>query len=645
MCGIAGAVWTAGSLLVTEPVLRRMTQSLAHRGPDDDGHYFATVGKTTVALGHRRLSIIDLSTGKQPIANEDQMVWVVFNGEIYNYRELREELLAKGHQFRTDTDTEVLVHLYEEMGEDCVDRLRGMFAFAIWDAAGERLFLARDRIGQKPLFYHCSNGRLIFASELKALLQVPGVTKSVDPTAIDDFLTYQYVPHAKSILNGFHKLPPAHSAIFSKGELSVRRYWQPPYSEISSNSVFSDSDPADELRQLVTESVQLRMRSDVPVGAFLSGGVDSTIIAGVMQQLATQQIHTFSIGFDEPRFDERTFARQAAEHLKTNHHEFVVRPDVLEMMAKLSWHYDEPFADSSAIPTMYLSKVTRDIVKVSLSGDGGDELFAGYDRYRAVQLAARFDKLPPWIKNGISSPLVQKLPSSVQQKSTLRRLKRFLQELREDPARRYANWISIFRREMLNQLYTDDFKEQIAAHDAFQFLDEAYRECEERDFVTRTTSADVLTYLPCDILTKVDIASMAYGLECRSPFLDHRVVEFAARLPIEEKRRGRDGKIVLKNAFRELLPEEIHSRSKMGFGVPLDHWFRGELKEFLIDTLTSQAFNDRGYFQPRAVQEMIDEHLQEKVDHSSRLWALVVLEFWHTNFFDRDIASADFVLP
>lgn len=638
MCGIAGAVWTENSKAVDTSTLHRMTDALIHRGPDEQGHYFQELDGGGVALGHRRLSIIGLDSGCQPISNEDGTIQIVFNGEIYNYRELREQLIRAGHQFKTETDTEVIVHLYEDKGEQCVDDLRGMFAFAIWDERSRQLFLARDRLGQKPLCYKHENDRLIFASELKAILQVPGIEKRIAPTALDSFLTYQYVPYPESILAGFSKLPPAHFAMFRNGELKTRRYWNPPFADLARQTSTLE-DNASQLRELVEESVRLRMRSDVPVGAFLSGGVDSTIIAGVMQQLVDHPVHTFSIGFDEPRFDERSFARMAAEKLGTEHHEFVVRPNALESLGKLSWHYDEPFADSSAIPMMHLSEVTRPIVKVALSGDGGDELFAGYDRYRAVQLASRFDGVPQAVRAAISAT-AGFVPASIHQRTRLRRLKRFLSELKERPIDRYGKWISIFPTELRQNLYTDDFAESLSGHDAYNFLKRAYEECSERDFVTRTSAADVLTYLPCDILTKVDIASMAYGLECRSPFLDHSVVEFAARLPVEQKRDGSNGKTILKHAFRDLLLDEISSRPKMGFGVPLDHWFRSELRDFVLETLTSQSFQERGYFRPEAIRRLIEEHVQSKKDHAARLWALIVLEFWHQTFLDRDISMA-----
>ena len=426
MCGIAGAAWSSEAAPLLRETLERMTSAIRHRGPDDAGVYFST-GESSgpgAALGFRRLSIIDLSTGHQPLANEDETVWIVFNGEIYNYRELRADLEARGHRFRTNTDTECIVHLYEDLGSECVNRLRGMFAFAIWDDRNKRLMLARDRIGKKPLFYRLDRGQLTFASELKSLLLVPGAPRRLNPRAVDSYLCYQYVPHPDCILQDYHKLPPAHVAVFENGLLSVRRYWRPPYQRGSEAELPVAPTSPDawrrELRRVLTEAVRLRMRSDVPLGAFLSGGIDSTIITGLMQELSDRPIHTFSIGFSVKEFDERSFAREAAKHLKTDHHELVVEPNAVEILPKLIWHYDEPFADSSAIPTMYLSQMTRQHVTVALSGDGGDELFAGYPRYQAVRLAAMFDRLPSPIKRLLTAEFWQRLPSGTSKNSPLR---------------------------------------------------------------------------------------------------------------------------------------------------------------------------------------------------------------------------------
>lgn len=680
MCGINGVSWIAQSPPLELETLRRMTDVLYHRGPDDAGYYhsiaaprglegdrpyFTETGREPAssrptdvagcALGFRRLAIIDLAGGHQPLCNEDGTIWISFNGEIYNYVELQETLRRQGHKFRTSSDTETIVHLYEQHGPDCVQHLRGMFAFAIWDNRRRELFLARDRIGKKPLVYRHERDRLMFASELKSLLQIPGLPREIDPVALDEYLTYQYVPHPHCILKGFRKLPPGHWALYRGGQLEIRRYWKPAFEpegagEGHNSSTNGHGSPATQtesyaetqrqLRATLTEAVRLRLRSDVPLGAFLSGGIDSTIIAGLMQSLSQRKVKTFSIGFPVKAFDERSYARQAAEHLKTEHHEKVVEPQALEILPKLVWHYDEPFADSSAIPTMYLSQMTREHVTVALSGDGGDELFAGYERYWAVKIGQTYDRLPGPLRQAIAAPVWQKVPVPGAQKSKRRKVKRLVSALGLDPERRYLNWISIFEDFRLKTLYDDGMRRELGDFDAAQFILDAYAECPSRDLVTRTMCADVLTYLPCDILTKVDIASMAFALEARCPFLDHEVVQLAARMPVEYKMPGRKGKKVLIETFADLLPASIQRRSKMGFGVPLSHWFRDELRGTLQEVLLDPATLERGFFRKRAVEELITEHLDGRWDHSARLWSLLVFELWQRTYLDPVVAPA-----
>jgi asparagine synthase (glutamine-hydrolysing) len=609
-----------------------MIEVLRHRGPDDEGLYTGDLhlrpglaGVPGVALGHRRLSIIDLAGGHQPMGNEDGTVQVVFNGEIYNHRDLRRRLEATGHRFRTQCDTEVIVHLYEDEGPDCLMRLNGMFAIALWDAGRRQLLLARDRLGEKPLVYRVEPERLLFASELKSLLEVPGVSRQLDPQAIDLYLTYQYVPHPWAIFRGIAKLPPGCYAIYREGRLELHRYWQPD---------FHQEDPrpggqcAEELRQLLTSSVEMRLQSEVPLGAFLSGGLDSTIIVGLMSQLGKGPVRTFSIGFPVPEYDETRYAAVAARRFGTLHEEFRVEPDAVDVLPKLVWHFDEPFADSSAIPTWYVSQLTRRHVTVALTGDGGDELFAGYPRYRAVWLAAWLDRAPAGLRRVLASRLWQMLPASPRQKSFRRRLKRFLEAFGQTPARRYLEWISIFHEAQRAELYSDDFLAALPDADPLDFLAAALAQSQGRDPVTAASLADLATYLPCDLMRKVDTASMAHGLECRQPFLDHRVVELAARLPIGLKfRRGR-GKGLLREVFSDLLPPVIRRRKKMGFGVPLDHWFRGPLAGFAREVLLDPRTLQRGIFREVAVRRLLDAHLSGRFDHSYRLWALLFLELW-----------------
>ncbi len=637
MCGITGAIWNDPEKALPEETLRRMTESLRHRGPDGEGEHAAEFqlrpGRDAVpgvALGHRRLAVIDVAGGRQPMANEDGTVWVVFNGEIYNYRELRRRLEGSGHRFRTDCDTETIVHLYEDEGPELLGHLNGMFAFAVWDSRRRQLLLARDRLGQKPLVYRRERGRLLFASELKGLLEVPGVPRDIDPQAVDEYLTYQYVPHPRTILQGINKLPPGHYAVFRDDRLKVDRYWQPNFNREQQRPA---EEYAEELREKLTSAVELRLQSDVPLGAFLSGGIDSTIIVGLMQKLRDEPVRTFSIGFPVAEYDETDYARTAAETFQTVHEEFQVEPDAIAILPKLVWHFDEPFADSSAVPTWYVSQLTREHVTVALTGDGGDELFMGYPRYRAVSLASRFDRMPRVLRAVLAGRWWLKMPASPRQKCLRRRWKRFVEALHLPTERRYLDWISIFNERQRGELYRDEFVPQLVA-DPLAFLAEAFRSAGRRDPVTAASLADLATYLPCDLMTKVDIASMAHGLECRQPFLDHRVVELAAVMPRKLKFRCGRGKRILTETFGDLLPRSILRRRKMGFGVPLDHWFRNELKDFAREVLLDSRAQDRGYFRPEAVSRLLEDHQQGRFDHSYRLWALLVLELWQREWVD-----------
>lgn len=632
MCGIAGAVWTESAPPLERRTLEAMTDALAHRGPDDRGFYESSVSSPVdrasrggVALGMRRLAIIDRAGGQQPISNEDGTVWIVFNGEIYNYRQLRLRLEGAGHAFRTKSDTETIVHLYEDLGPDCLKHLNGMFALAIWDARHERLLLARDRLGKKPLVYFHDGNRLLFGSELKSILTAPGVPRELDPTALDQYLTYQYVPHPRTIFQGIAKLPPAHFALFERGRLMLQCYWRPDFNV---EKPLPAAEYRRQLREALTSAVRMRLESEVPLGAFLSGGVDSSIVVGLMQQAAQQQVKTYSIGFPVREFDETHYAWQVARHLGTDHHQFQVEPNAIEILPKLVWHYDEPFADSSAIPTYYVSQFTRRDVTVALSGDGGDELFAGYPRYRAVQLGQWFDKLPEELRRLAGLNFWARLPTGGSQKSPTRRLKRLLEGLSQSPQRRYFDWISIFNESRRAALYREEFLARLPNADPFDFLAAAFARVDRRDRITSASLADLTTYLPCDLMTKVDIASMANGLECRQPFLDYRVVELAAAMPVALKFRRLRGKRILLETFGDLLPMAVRRRRKMGFGVPLGHWFRNELKTYAQDVLFDPRTLARPYFRPEAVQALWDEHQAGRFDHSARLWALLFLELW-----------------
>ncbi len=631
MCGITGAIWTAPQLAIDRPLLRRMADVLRHRGPDDDGYYASDCRLDPpygdvpgVALGFRRLSIIDVAGGHQPMANEDQTVWIVFNGEVYNFPELRHRLEGAGHTFATRSDTETIVHLYEDEGPDCFRHLNGMFAVAIWDARRRQLVLGRDRLGKKPLVYRHEPGRLAFASELKSLLEIPGTPRDIDPTALDEYLTYQYVPHPRTIFRSIRKLPPGHFAVYREDGLQVRPYWQPDFNvELR----LSEAEAIERLRETLESSVAMRLQSEVPLGAFLSGGVDSSLIVAIAQRKSNRPLKTFSIGFPIREYDETGYARRVAEHLGTEHHEFQVTPDGVGVLPQLIWHYDEPFADSSAIPTWYVSQLTRQHVTVALSGDGGDELFAGYPRYKAVAMAAALDRCWP-LRRVFGAEMWQRLPSSARQKSTVRRFKRFCEVLRTPPHRRYLDWVGIFNEANRAALYRDDFLAALPDSDPAGFLQAALVRSSARDPVTAFSLADLVTYLPCDLMTKVDIASMAHSLECRQPFLDVRVVELAASFPVAWKYRRGQGKRILRRAFGELLPTEIWTRRKMGFGVPLDHWFRDELRPLTHDVLLSASARSGEYFQPAVVRRMVEDHEQGRSNHCYRLWTLLVLELW-----------------
>ncbi len=636
MCGICGAAWTDAGQGPSDEQLSRMVKRLIHRGPDDSGTY----RDPRCALGFRRLSIIDLAGSHQPLSNEDGTVWVVFNGEIYNFPALRHRLEARGHTLRTSGDTEVLVHLYEDEGPGLFRLLRGMFALAIWDAPRRTLVLGRDRLGQKPLLYRLTPERITFASELKALLTLPesDLPRRLDPMALDRYLTFGYVPHPTTILEGVSKLPPAHVAVWRDGRLTLERYWEPDWNA-----------DVEQLRATLTDAVLEQMISDVPLGAFLSGGIDSTVIVGLMQKFTNHPVKTFSIGFDDPAFDESRYAEMAARHLGTEHHAFVVQPRAWETLPALAEQFDEPFADSSALPTWHVARETRQHVTVALTGDAGDELFGGYDRYRALALTGLLERLPAGSRRWLGGPFARAIPASSRAKTRLRKVRRLLEGLHEPPPLRYLRWMLLFDESERTALYDDEFLDRLASAsssdpagaDPASVLTRAWEAAPKRDPITRAMIADLLTYLPGDLLHKVDMASMAHSLECRGPFLDHRVVELALAMPLKRKMRLRRGrsKVVLKQAFADLIPPPIRTRSKMGFGVPIDRWFRSELKPELQAVLLDPVALGRGLFRREAVETLIQQHVQGQRDHAYRLWALLMLELWFRHHVDPAPAS------
>jgi asparagine synthase (glutamine-hydrolysing) len=629
MCGICGVV----NLDRLEPVdvegLLAMREAIHHRGPDQAGHYIAP----GVGLGHRRLSIIDLRPeGRQPMANEDGRIWVVFNGEIYNFHEQREWLLERGHVFRSMTDTEVIIHLYEELGVECLARLRGMFAFAIWDEPRRRLFIARDRLGKKPLFYRFDGRRLLFASEAKSILCYPGVQAEPDYTSIDDYLTFGYVPSPRAGFKGMSKLPPAHYLLLEDGRLTVERYWSLSYAP---KLRISAEDAASELQRRLDEAVRLRMVSDVPIGAFLSGGVDSTAVVAFMSRHSSRPVKTFSIVFPQTEYDESRFSRMAAEAFATEHHEFTVEPeDAASLLSELSWYYDEPYADSSAIPTFYLSKMTRQHVTVALNGDAGDENFAGYRRYAISVLSHRLRILPAGVRRLLAKTFAAGYAASRFNNRLAKRLRMFDEILGGRPEDAYVRMVSYFSQAEKQRLYFNCFAEERLGRSE-DWIRSLYGEALAEHELDAALSVDIHSYLPEDLLVKVDRASMAFALEARSPMIDHEFMEFAALLPAKTKMSLGRGKRLFKAALRGVVPDAILDRSKMGFGAPLDYWMRSNWRNLLNDVLLSRQATERGYFRPEAVSELIDEHVSGRQDRQAMLWALLMLEMWQRTFIDH----------
>lgn len=633
MCGIAGRVNFATGKPVDPDVIRGMCELIKHRGPD--GWNVRT--EDAVGFGHRRLAIIDLSTaGTQPMLSADGRCWISYNGEIYNFRELRRELEGRGHRFHSRTDTEVILAAYREYDVECLSRLRGMFAFAIWDASRRRLFIARDRLGQKPVHYWTDADGIAFASEPKAFLADPAFVPEADPTAIAEYLALQYVPAPGSAFRGVRKLPPAHYLVVEDGRVRTERYWRLSYAP---KRRIAEADAIDELRVRLTEAVRLRLMSDVPLGAFLSGGIDSGAVVALMASQVSGAVKTFSIGFEQKEYDELASARVVAERYGTDHHEFVVRPDALKLLPALVWHYNEPFADSSAIPTFVLSELTRRQVTVALNGDAGDENFAGYERYRANLLAQRVDRVPRLVRDSLARAAAH--ISGGSGRTILARGRRFLEAIAQTPEQRYVRWMSHFHADLRRDVCCPEFLRLVAADPADRLL-QAYARSDAPDFVDATLDVDVNNYLPDDLLVKVDIASMAHGLEARSPFLDHELMEFAASLPSDLKLRGGIKKYILKRAAVQWLPPEIIDRPKMGFGVPIDAWFRAELKELLSDLIRSTRFRERSIFDPARVERLLDEHVSGARAWHYPLWNVLMLELWHRAFIDqRPIAYPD----
>ncbi len=626
MCGICGIYNFRTQRPVRADVLKAMNDTLVHRGPDDEGFYVSG----PVGLGHRRLSIIDLEGGKQPMTNEDRTIWVVFNGEIYNFPELHDYLVKKGHIFETRSDTEVIIHMYEEVGERCFESFQGMFAIALWDEKKRKVLLARDRVGKKPLFYLYDGERLVFGSEVKAILQAPEIPREIDLEALSDYFSFLYVPAPKSIYKHIRKIRPGHYAVIEEGGFREVEYWDISFAKTDE---WSEKEWCEKIVDAYGEAVRIRLISDVPLGAFLSGGIDSSSVVALMSQLKGEPVITSSIGFDEQDFNEIDYARQIASRFKTDHHEKTVRPDAVSIIEKLAWHYDEPFADSSAVPTYYVSKVARENVTVALSGDGGDENFAGYRRY---YFDGQENKLRSFLPHSFRRPVFGALASLYPKADWAPRVfrgKATFEALSCSPIEGYFRSMSAFRPDLKKRLFHADVERSLAGYDSLDVFRYYYERSDTDDALSKIQYLDIKTYLADDILVKVDRASMANSLEVRAPILDHKFMELIGTIPSSLKLQGRNGKYIFKKALEKLLPKEILYRKKMGFGVPLARWFRNELKDMAHDTIFSN--HNEPLFQKSTVEQIWNQHQKGFRDRSTELWTLLMFRLWQRQFARR----------
>ncbi|MBK8809907.1 MAG: asparagine synthase (glutamine-hydrolyzing) [Acidobacteria bacterium] len=628
MCGIVGFVNNNGRA-ADRSAVERMNTAIVHRGPDDDGFYV----NENVALAMRRLAIIDLAGGHQPMFNTDRSKVIVFNGEIYNFQELRADLEKLGDKFYTNSDTEAIVHLYDRYGADCISYLRGMFAFAIWDETDRSLFIARDRVGKKPLLYaHRPNGDLVFGSEFRALLEHPDVPRDVDYEAIDSYLTYLCVPAPQTAFAAIRKLEPGHWLRWKDGKVETKRYWLPDFSR---KIKIDETEAIEETTRILKEATRLRMISEVPLGAFLSGGVDSSAVVALMAQLSDRPVKTFSIGFEEQDFSELKYAKRVAEHVGAEYNEFIVRPNALEILPTLVEHYGEPYADPSAIPTYYVSKETRNFVTVALNGDGGDESFVGYERHVAMRFAEYYRRLPEFLRRKLIEPSLTSIPSSTNFRSKFVRFQRFLRAASMSPSDRYVLWLSTFDAAGKEELYSNDLRSKTIGSIPHRFFAKYLDEPKGTGIVDTVLLTDLMNYLPNDLLVKVDIASMANSLEARSPFLDHKLIEFAASLPERLKQRGTETKTLLKKVAARLVPRDVIYRQKMGFAIPIKYWLGNELNDYTREVLLSEKAGQRGLFDPNVVERLIDEQKSDIKDNSWKIWTLLMLELWFERFIDQ----------
>jgi len=624
MCGICGVSFKSKDKTVSSSLLEKMNDTITHRGPDAQGVF----ANGNFGIGMRRLSIIDLSTGNQPQFNENESLAIVFNGEIYNYRELRDILIKKGHKFQTDSDTEAIVHAYEEYGFDCLKYLNGMFGFAIFDKINRQLFIARDRVGIKPLYFYLDDETFAFGSEIKPMLQIEGIDRSIDIEALNLFLTFEYIPSPYSIFKKVRKIPPGHFLVFKDHQINIKKYWDVSF---ESNGKY-ETTSEEGLRELMRDAVKYRLVSDVPLGAFLSGGIDSSTIVGLMAGLMDRPVKTFSIGFEDQSYNELNYARIVAKKFNTEHTEFIIQPEAIDLVEKLVYHLDEPIGDFSIFPTYLVSKMARDFVTVILSGDGGDELFGGYDTYIADKLANRFKAVPQFVHQGIMKPFVNLLPPQEQKKGLINKMRRFLEGMEYPNDLQHVRWMTFLSEVDRHQLFSEDLSTSMNGKSTYEFIRQYFQQSNSVDRLNQQNFVDFKTYLVDNILVKVDRMSMATSLEARVPFLDHRVVEASFRIPGENKINGKDSKYILKQTMKDLLPNEILNRDKQGFSIPIKNWIREDLRPMMQDVLHENKIKQQGIFDHKFINKLVDEHITVKENHSHRLWSLMMFELWFDQF-------------
>lgn len=628
MCGICGIYKFSRQDTVEESILIAMRNTLIHRGPDDEGLYL----NGNVGLAMQRLKIIDLEGGHQPMSNEDGTLWLVYNGEVYNYLELREFLIKKGHHFSTQSDTEVILHLYEEYGENCVEKLIGMYAFALWDTQQEKLFLARDRLGIKPLFFYYDEHQFIFGSEIKAILAT-GVKREIDYDALNHYFSLFYVPTPHSIFQGIRKLPPGFILNCKKGDVSIRQYWNVSYNPSANNSKQDEDYYFDRVSELIRAAVRRQLCSDVPLGAFLSGGIDSSTVVAFMSELSTTPVKTFSIGFEEKSYNELDEARMVAQAFGTDHHELVVRPNMVELAPKLVEYFDEPFADYSAIPTYLVSQMAREYVTVALSGDGGDEIFAGYQTHYAYKIANLYRRIPKVVRRGVIDKLVKMLPVSTNRISFDYMAKRFVDGVDMSYQRGHFWWKAIFTDDEKRELFLPELWIKIEEQDSFSVFDNYFQQVRDIDILNQLLYVDLKTFLLDDNLTKVDRMSMANSIEVRVPLLDHELVEFAAQIPTSLKLRGFTTKYILRKIVKDKLGSSaISNLPKRGFTIPLPVWLQGDLKDFVRQLLAPEKIKQIGLFNYSYIQQLLREHELNLKDNNRQIWCLVAFVLWYDKY-------------